>query len=180
MINNKTNKVNIAILGLGTVGSGTYDILTGQHDALQRHHGVDICVAKVLDKSKTALIKKGIAKNVTCDCIEDIVNDSSISIVVETMGGISPAKDYIIKILSCGKSVVTANKELLAKHGAELEQAAKLSGSSIYFEAAVAGGIPIIKVLQEGMQANNLQRAIGIVNGTTNYILSAMAQDNVS
>ncbi|MCL2847533.1 MAG: homoserine dehydrogenase [Firmicutes bacterium] len=174
---NGIKKHNIAIMGLGVVGGGTYDILLRQKDMICRTHGVEINVVKILDKNKNELIKKGIPKEIACDSIDDILSDKSIELVVETIGGISPAKDFILKCLNKGKSIVTANKELLAKHGAELESVAEKSGVSLYFEAAVAGGIPIIKVLEHSMQANNLQYIMGIVNGTTNYILTKMTEE---
>ena len=172
-------KVNIALLGLGTVGGGTYDILTKNREMILKTQGVDICVTKVLDKSKDLVIKRGIPKADACDNIDEILNDKSISIVVETIGGIEPAKSFIEKSLNAGKSVVTANKELISKHWKDLEPLARKNGVGLYFEASCAGGIPIIRVLQQGMQANNIKQIMGIVNGTTNYILTKMTEQNL-
>ena len=177
-INKKT--VNIAIIGIGTVGGGTYDILMRQAQAIQETQGFSVNVVKVMDRSADMIVKRGVPAEKAVTRIEDILADKSISIVVETIGGVEPAKTFITRVLESGRSVVTANKELIAKHGKELEQIAKKVGTGLYFEASCAGGIPIIRVLQEGMQANKLLNIIGIINGTTNYILTKMAESGKS
>ncbi|MCL2375192.1 MAG: homoserine dehydrogenase, partial [Firmicutes bacterium] len=171
--------INIAILGIGTVGGGTYDILTKNRAMILKTQGVDIFVAKVLDKSKDIVVARGVDAQCAAASLDEILADDTISIVVETMGGINPAKDFILRSLKAGKSVVTANKELLAKHFAELQDAASSTGAQLYYEASCAGGIPIIRVLKEGMQANNISQIIGIINGTTNYIMTKMSEEGL-
>ncbi|MCL2796890.1 MAG: homoserine dehydrogenase [Firmicutes bacterium] len=173
-------RINVAILGIGTVGGGTFDILSRERAMILRTQGLDIRVAKVLDRSKELIVKRGVPEECAVTSIDDVLSDKSISIVVETMGGVEPAKTFITRALESGRSVVTANKELIAKHGKELEPIAKKSGVGLYFEASCTGGIPIIRVLQQGMQANNLSAVMGIINGTTNYILTKMAENGLS
>ena len=172
--------VNVAIMGIGTVGGGTYEILTENHDLLLKTQGIDFKVKKVLDKDISRIKRFGIPESAFASSIDDILSDDDISIVVETMGGVEPAKTFIEKVLLSGKSIVTANKELIAKHWPSLEQAAKKGQAGLYFEASCVGGVPIIRALQEGLQANNIEKIIGIINGTTNYILTKMTEENMS
>jgi len=172
--------VNVAIMGLGTVGGGTYDILTQNRDYIKRTQGVDIAVKRVLDRDRERVLGRGVSPSVFTDNIENVVSDSSISIVIETMGGVEPAKSFIIKSLESGKSVVTANKELIAKHWHELERCAKAHGAGLYFEASCVGGVPVIRTLTESMQANRVCELYGIINGTTNYILTKMTEEGLS
>ncbi|MBP5648660.1 MAG: homoserine dehydrogenase [Clostridia bacterium] len=172
--------VNVAIMGIGTVGGGTYEILTENHDLLLKTQGIDFKVKKVLDKDISRIKRFGIPESAFASSIDDILSDDDISIVVETMGGVEPAKTFIEKVLLSGKSIVTANKELIAKHWPSLEQAAKKGKAGLYFEASCVGGVPIIRALQEGLQANNIEKIIGIINGTTNYILTKMTEENMS
>ncbi|MDR2201989.1 MAG: homoserine dehydrogenase [Clostridiales bacterium] len=171
--------VNVAIMGIGTVGGGAYDILTANRDLIRRTRGLDICVTAVLDRSPEYVAKRtgGAARAATLD---EIIADKSISIVVETMGGVEPAKTFIIKALLSGKSVVTANKELISKHWSELETAAKKGGAGLYFEASCVGGVPVIRALTMSMQGDNITELTGIINGTTNYILTKMDEDGKS
>lgn len=171
--------VNVAIMGIGTVGFGTYEIIQKNGGHIKDTHGVDIKVAKVLDREVDIITARGIDKKVACTSIDDICADKSISIVVETMGGVEPAKTFITKALQSGKNIVTANKELLGKHWSELEAVAKKAGVGIYFEASSVGGVPVIRVLQESMQANKINTIMGIINGTTNYILTKMAEEGL-
>ena len=172
--------VNVAIMGIGTVGGGTYEILTENHDLLLKTQGIDFKVKKVLDKDISRIKRFGIPESAFASSIDDILSDDDISIVVETMGGVEPAKTFIEKVLLSGKSIVTANKELIAKHWPSLEQAAKKGKAGLYFEASCVGGVPIIRALQEGLQANNIEKIVGIINGTTNYILTKMTEENMS
>lgn len=172
--------VNVAIMGIGTVGGGTYEILTSNHDFLLRTQGVDYRVTKVLDKNTDRLKMFGIPESCAAANVDDIANDDEISIVVETMGGVEPAKTFIEKMLLAGKSVVTANKELVSKHWSSLEAAARKGGAGLYFEASCVGGVPIIRALQESLQANHINSIVGIINGTTNYILTKMTEDGMS
>lgn len=173
-------KLNVAIMGLGTVGGGTYNIFTDNHDYIMRTQGIDVCVKRVLDRDRERVLNRGVHKSVFTDNIEDIVSDKDIEIVVETMGGVEPARTFILKVLQSGKSVVTANKELIAKHWFELEPVAKAHGAGLYFEASCVGGVPIIRTLTESMQANRICELYGIINGTTNYILTKMTEDGLS
>ena len=173
-------KVRVAILGIGTVGGGTYQILTENHDWIAAARGLDIEVAKVLDKSVDRITAKGVPANKATADLNDILSDPSISIVVETMGGVEPAGTFIMKALSAGKSVVTANKELISKRWSDLEATAKKNGAGLYFEASCVGGVPIIRTLNDAMQANRITQLYGIINGTTNYILTEMTEKGKS
>lgn len=173
-------QVNVAIMGLGTVGFGTYNILVNNKENIKKNQGIEFNVKKVLDKNAEALIKKGVPKNIISTDLNEIISDDSISIVVETIGGIEPAKTFILSVLKSGKSVVTANKELVSKHWAELEETAKKHNAGLYFEASCVGGVPIIRTLTESMQGDNIQEIMGIINGTTNYILTKMTEEGSS
>lgn len=173
-------KVNVAIMGLGTVGGGTYDILTCNREHIKRTQGVDIRVKRVLDRDKEILKKHGVPESIFTSNVDELASDPDIDIVVETMGGVEPAKTFILKMLRGGKSVVTANKELIAKCWHELEPVAKEHGVGLYFEASCVGGVPIIRTLTESMQANRICKLYGIINGTTNYILTKMTEEGLS
>jgi homoserine dehydrogenase len=173
-------KVKVAILGLGTVGGGVYEVVEKKHAGLKRTHELDIEVVKVLEKSSATLKKMEVPASKIAKNIEEILNDDSIDIVVETMGGIEPAKSFILRCFEAKKNVVSANKELIAKAWAELEAKAIEHDVGLYFEASCVGGVPIVRVLSESMQANNILELMGIVNGTTNYILTKMTNDNIS
>ncbi len=170
-------KIKVAIMGLGTVGGGTYDVLTRNRDVIKSGYGVEVEVAKILDKSPKRLADKGAPEKLFASNIDEIVSDPGISIVVETMGGLEPAGSFIIKALESGKSVVTANKELLSKRLDALLAAADKGGAGLYIEASCVGGVPIIRTLTESMQANRVTELTGIINGTTNYILTKMSED---
>ena len=172
--------VNVAIMGIGTVGGGTYEILTGNHDFLLRTQGIDFRVKKVLDKNLDRIRSFGIPESAAAASVDEIAADKDISVVVETMGGVEPAKTFIEKVLLSGKSVVTANKELVSKHWPALEAAARKGGAGLYFEASCVGGVPIIRALQESLQANRITSIVGIINGTTNYILTKMTEEGMS
>lgn len=168
-------KVGIALLGLGTVGGGTYRILQKNHEMIKKSEGVDLEIRCVLERNLDRCRELGVDESiVSCD-IERVVNDPEIKIVAEFFGGIEPARTFLIKCLLAGKSIVTANKEMFSKHWHELEAAAKKGKAGLYFEASCVGGVPIIRTLQESMQGNNIQSLKGIINGTTNYILSKMS-----
>ncbi|HEY8389528.1 MAG TPA: homoserine dehydrogenase [Clostridia bacterium] len=173
-------KIGVAILGLGTVGGGTYRILNENHDSIACKENLDIQVIKVLEKTVENALKKGVPADKVASNIDEIASNPDIDVVVETIGGIEPAKTFISKCLSSGKNVVTANKELISKHWTELEEIAKKHNCGLYFEASCLGGVPIIRSLVEGMQANNITELAGIFNGTTNYILTKMSEENMS
>ena len=173
-------QVKVALLGLGVVGSGTYRILQNKKEYIASNDKVEIEVVKVLEKNQDRLKELKIPKSMVAKTIDEIVEDKEIQIVAEFFGGIEPAKTFLIKCLKSGKSIVTANKEMLAKSWPELEKAAREGNAGIYFEASCVGGVPVIRALTESMQGNNIISLKGIVNGTTNYILSRMIKDTNS
>jgi homoserine dehydrogenase len=165
--------INVGLLGLGTVGGGTLTVLRRNAEEITRRAGREIRVtmAAVRNLEKA----KAIAGDLTLTTdANDVVNNPDIDIVVELIGGYSPAKELVLKAIANGKHVVTANKALLAVHGTEIFKAAQEKGVMVAFEAAVAGGIPIIKALREGLTANRIEWIAGIINGTTNFILTEM------
>lgn len=172
-------KAKIAIMGLGTVGGGAYDILINNRKHIADCYGVDIEVARILDRDVSTLTKRGISADLFASNIDVLANDKDIQVVVETMGGVKPAKEFIEKMLRSGKNVVTANKELIGKHWKDLEAAAIAGKSGLFFEASCVGGVPIVRTLTESLQGDNIQEIFGIINGTTNYILSAMTQEGL-
>ncbi len=168
-------KVGIALLGLGTVGGGTYRILQKNHEMIKKSEGIDLEVRCVLERNMDRCRELGVDESIVSTDIERVVNDPEIKIVAEFFGGIEPARSFLIKCLLAGKSIVTANKEMFAKHWHELEEAARKGKAGLYFEASCVGGVPIIRTLQESMQGNNILSLKGIINGTTNFILSKMS-----
>jgi len=171
--------INVGIIGFGTVGSGTVRILLENRDVLKERLGFEINLKKIatrnINKERGVKIPEGV---LTAD-VNDVLNDPDIHIVAELIGGITPAKDFILQAISKGKHVVTANKALLATQGDEIFKAAQKAGAEVGFEASVAGGIPIIKVVREGLIANRIRAVYGIINGTSNYILTKMTEENV-
>jgi len=168
-------EIQIGLLGLGTVGSGVIQILTQNDDDISNRTDSHIKIKKVLVRNLQT--PRSVSGNfVLTDKPEDILQDPDIDIIVEVMGGIEPARTYILEALHQGKNVVTANKDLLALHGHELLDVAKEAGKDLYFEASVAGGIPIIAALKQSLAANRISTVIGIINGTTNYILTSMTE----
>ncbi len=165
--------INVGLLGLGTVGGGTLTVLRRNAEEITRRAGREIRVtmAAVRNLEKAKAIAGDLA--LTTDA-NDVVNNPDIDIVVELIGGYSPAKELVLMAIANGKHVVTANKALLAVHGTEIFKAAQEKGVMVAFEAAVAGGIPIIKALREGLTANRIEWIAGIINGTTNFILTEM------
>ncbi len=163
--------VNIGILGMGTVGSGVYRVLASEGEYIAHKANVKIQVKKVLALQYNI----DIPEEKKAASIEEIANDSDIDVVVEVMGGIEPAKTFILKMLEAGKTVVSANKQLIATHWPEIEHAAKKHNAGFYFEASVGGGIPLLRTIQDSLQANTIRSVIAIINGTTNYILTKMS-----
>ncbi|MGM9916570.1 homoserine dehydrogenase [Anaerotignum sp.] len=168
----------IALLGMGTVGGGVYKIIENQKDEMPFKIGAKLEVAKVLVRNKAKYADAVPAEKLT-DQFEDVINDDSIDIVVEVMGGIEPARTYITEALKKGKHVVTANKDLMAMHGHELLDIAAANQCDLLFEAAVAGGIPIIRPLKQCLAGNNITEIMGIINGTTNFILTKMKEEGM-
>ncbi|NTV11760.1 MAG: homoserine dehydrogenase, partial [Zoogloea sp.] len=166
--------INVGLLGIGTVGGGTFTVLKRNEEEITRRAGRPIRISVVADRdAERARAITGGDVRVTDDAFS-VVTDPNVDIVVELIGGYGVAKELVLKAIENGKHVVTANKALLAVHGNEIFAAAQAKGVMVAFEAAVAGGIPIIKALREGLSANRIQWIAGIINGTTNFILSEM------
>ena len=168
----------IALLGMGTVGGGVYEIIEKQKEEMPFKIGAALEVVKVLVRNKAKYADRIPAEKLT-DVWEDVIGDDSIDIVVEVMGGIEPARTYIKAALEKGKHVVTANKDLMAMHGHELLELAGEHHCDLLFEAAVAGGIPIIRPLKQCLAGNNITEIMGVINGTTNFILTKMKEDGM-
>jgi len=171
--------INVGIIGFGTVGTGTVRILLENKDVLKERLGFEINLRKIAVRDIVRDRGIKVPEGVLTTDVDAVLNDPHIDIVVEVMGGIRPAKDFILKAINNGKHVVTANKALLATDGNEIFTAAQEAGIEIGFEASVAGGIPIIKVIREGLVANRIKAVYGIINGTSNYILTKMTDENV-
>ena len=173
------NTIKIALLGAGTVGSGVVRTLAMNADTITGRCGAGIEIKKILvrDAKKHRPEAEGIALT---DNFDEILNDPEISVVVEVMGGLTPAKDYMLRAMAAGKHVVTANKDVIAEHLVELYAAADENNVDFLYEASVGGGIPIIKPLKECLTANSISEIMGVVNGTTNYMLTKMTEKHVS
>ncbi|MGL4873749.1 MAG: homoserine dehydrogenase [Clostridium sp.] len=173
-------KVKIAILGLGNVGRGVWMILNSNRDEIVKRSGYEIEVAKVLVRDKEKSRGVDIDESLLTTNFDEILNDDSIKIVIEVMGGIDPAKDYLLKCIEKKKHIVTANKMLIASNGDEIFEKADEMGTMFQYEASVAGGIPIIQGINESLTANKVEEMYGIINGTTNYILTKMEVEGLS
>jgi len=167
------NRISIGLLGYGTVGSNVYNLINDQAVEIAQATGASITVKKILVRN-ISIPRQDAPPEIFTDNFDDILDDPEISLVVELIGGIEPAFDYITSVLEKGKAVVTANKQLLSQKGFYLFRLAREHNTQIRFEASVAGAIPVIKVLRESMTAADLTSVYGIVNGTTNYILTEM------
>ena len=175
----KMKSVGVAILGLGVVGGGTYKILTEHRDFYRRTQNIDISVESVLEINRQRALDLGVEESKISDNIAEVVSNPNVDIVVEVIGGVEPAKSFVLAALHSGKTVVTSNKELFCKYWYELEKAARRTNAGLYFEASCVGGVPIIRTLVDGLQANVLHTLTGIINGTTNYILTRMTRDGI-
>jgi len=171
--------ISIGILGYGKIGAGTYKTLLDNRESIDRKVGRPVRVKKLVDVDWTSErpVHIEIPTELKSTSAADVLDDPEISIVVETIGGTDPARDFVLKALQSGKSVVTSNKELIARHGKELFEAAAQRGVDLMFEGSVGGGIPILRPLKQCLAANKIRRIMGIVNGTTNFILTRMAED---
>ncbi|OGC04854.1 hypothetical protein A2276_02695 [candidate division WOR-1 bacterium RIFOXYA12_FULL_43_27] len=167
-------KVNIGVLGYGNIGSAVAALINRNGKTIAEKSGIELKVVKIADpktsRKHPLLTKKS----------EEVINDPSIEVVVEAIGGTKPALQYILQALKNGKHVVTSNKEVVALHADQILKTASENNVSVFFEAAVGGGIPILQPLRESLYANNIYQVYGIVNGTTNYILSSMTNDKMS
>jgi homoserine dehydrogenase len=171
--------VKVGLIGLGTVGSATYGILIRERSRLQSRLGASLEVSMVADKMPSAAKAHDIPDSIFTTDVNDIIDDDDIDIVVELIGGMEPAKSFISGALERGKTVVTANKEVVANSGCELVSLARENGAGLYFEASVGGGIPLLRGIHQGLAGNNVNEIYGIVNGTTNYVLSKMTEEGI-
>jgi homoserine dehydrogenase len=171
--------LKVGMLGCGTVGSQVARLMVANKADLTSRAGAELELVKVAVRD-TSVKREGISSNLIIEDAQSVVNDPSIDLIIEVMGGISPAKELILTALKNGKSVVTANKALLAKDGAALYEAASNANVDLYYEAAVAGAIPILRPLRESLVGDQVLRIMGIVNGTTNYILTKMDESGTA
>ena len=172
--------VKVGLLGLGTVGTGVVRIVEGHHDDLLSQVGSPISIVKILVKDRGKNRSVSVDPAILTEDPWEIVRDPEIDVIVEVMGGVESTKALILEALERGKHVVTANKDLMALHGPELLAKAHEKGCDILYEASVAGGIPIIRTLIEGFSSDRITKIMGIVNGTTNYILTKMSQEGAA
>ncbi len=172
--------ISIGLLGLGTVGAGVVQIIKNHQDKLMHQVGCPVTIKKILVKD----LYKARSVEVETECLttnaDEILHDQDIDVVIEVMGGVEATKEYLITALRNGKHVVTANKDLMALHGSELLTVASEHGCDLFYEASVAGGIPILRGLVDGLASDRITQMMGIVNGTTNYILTKMANEGRS
>ena len=178
-IQRRNRSVKAALLGLGTVGMGVYRVLQMQEDEMEDKLGSRVELKYILIRNREKAAKKVTDPSPLTTSWETILQDGEVDVVIEIMGGIEPAKTYILEALRAGKHVVTANKDLMASHGQELLDTARDHGCDLFFEAAVAGGIPIIRPMKQCLAGNHITELMGIFNGTTNFILTRMAQDGM-
>ncbi|MCC6545405.1 MAG: homoserine dehydrogenase [Nitrospirae bacterium] len=171
------DKIGIGLIGLGTVGSGVADILRRNGELIKRRLGVPVEIVKILRRNPGKPLPAGLSGELIAADIKDIAENHAVDIVVEVMGGQEPAKSYILSAINNGKHVVTANKALLALNGEEIFRAASSGNVDLYFEGSVCGGIPVIKAIREGLAANRIETIYGIVNGTSNYIMTKMTNE---
>ena len=180
MTSSDSHAIKVALLGCGTVGTALLELLAAQSSRIASQWGVRIEVAAILVSDTAARRPPEVPQHLLTDNPREVITRPDIDVVVEVMGGTDPARELVLSALRSGKPLVTANKELLARHGAEVLAAARAGGVRLYFEAAVAGGIPLIRPLQVSLAGETIHTIMGIVNGTTNYILTQMAEHGVS
>jgi homoserine dehydrogenase len=170
-------EINVGLLGFGTVGSGTARILLEQQKIINARFGGNINLKWICDKDRGSDRGFPVPEGILTDDLDMVLNDPDVDIFIELIGGLEPARTFVLKAIDKGKHIVTANKALLATHGFEIFRAASEKGVEVGFEASVGGGIPCIKAIKEGLAANNIQTVMGIMNGTANYILSRMTEE---
>ncbi len=169
--------IRVGLLGCGTVGGGVVKLLAKNRSTITAKTGSEIIITRVLEKDKQKCLQLGFKPEMVTDNIDDIINDETIDIVIELIGGIEPALSFIIAAMNNGKHVVTANKDLIAVKGKDLFSTAEKNQVDFYFEASVGGGIPIVYPMKQSLAGNQIEEVIGILNGTTNYILTKMSQE---
>lgn len=167
--------VKVAFLGLGNIGGGVFTTLLMNGEGIAHREGLRFQLKKALVRDLNKPRPVGVVREMLTTSLDDILNDPEITLVAEFLGGVEPAFGYLSQVLLAGKSVVTANKEVIAHRWPELEQAARQGGAGLYYEASVCGGIPVIKTINESLQANEISGIKGIINGTTNHMLSRMS-----
>lgn len=172
-------KINVGLVGLGTVGYGVYKVINMQKNDMKQKLGCEVAIKKICCLNAASMADKVEDPSVLTESFAEVCNDPDIDIVVEVIGGIEPAKTFILSALNAGKHVVTANKDLIAVHGHEILETASKNGVDFLFEASVAGAIPIIRPLKQCLAANHIDEIMGIVNGTTNFILTKMSQEGM-
>ncbi|KZE46852.1 homoserine dehydrogenase [Brevibacillus parabrevis] len=169
--------IKLGLMGFGTVGTGVVRIISAHQDDLQKQTGLGIEITKILVQDAEKSRNIAAMDDLLTTEPAELLDDPDIEVIVEVIGGIHPAKEYILQALERGKHVVTANKDLMALHGAEILSKAQEKGCDVFYEASVAGGIPILRALVEGFSSDRITKMMGIVNGTTNYILTKMSQE---
>ncbi len=174
----KNQQINVGLLGFGTVGSGVVEVLQEKVKFFEEHLGLHLILKKIVDKDIITPRDVKVDPSILSTNPEDILKDSEIDVIIELIGGYEPARTFILTALRQGKSIVTANKALLAKYWQEIFLTANESGSKVYFEASVGGGIPLISSICEGLVSNKITSILGIINGTCNYILTKMAEED--
>lgn len=174
------NEINVGLLGYGTVGSGVAKIMNDHQQDLQHKLGVEVKISKVLVRDLTRKRDTSLPQEVFTDNIDEILNNDEIDLIVEVMGGIDGAKEAIEASLQAGKGVVTANKDVMAVYGPELLKLADEKACDLFYEASVGGGIPLIRTMEDGLASDRISSLTGIVNGTTNFILTKMKDENMS
>ncbi len=172
--------IKIGMLGLGTVGTGVVRIVQGHQQDLQRQVGCPLEIVKILVQDRSKLRNVSVDPDLLTEDPQDIIGHPEIDVVIEVMGGTDAAKAYILASLEAGKHIVSANKDLIALHGQEILAKAAEHGCDVFYEASVAGGVPILRTLVEGFSSDRITRIMGIVNGTTNYILTKMSREGAS
>lgn len=172
--------ISIGLLGLGTVGSGVVKIIENHQDKLIHQIGCPVVVKKILVQDLHKARPVEVDTGLLTSNADDILHNADIDVVIEVMGGVADTKEYLLSALRQGKHVVTANKDLMALHGSELLRVASEHGCDLFYEASVAGGIPILRGLVDGLASDRITQMMGIVNGTTNYILTKMSQDGLA
>ena len=174
------DKIKIGILGLGTVGGGTYDILVNNKELIKKRTGVDYEITKILEINMKAIEAHGADPSTVTTDVDEILTGDDVDIVVESLGGVEPSSSFMLKALEHGKSVVTPNKAAVAANYDRLLKAAEENNAFIRIEACVGGGIPVLTAINEALAGNKITDVMGILNGTTNYILTKMGEEGMS